>query len=233
MNRQEFMTSLESLLVDIPALEREEALKFYNDYFDDAGPDNESSIIRSLGTPEKVAKTIKEDMGKNSFADGYEEEKVEKGKEMVEYQYEQPHPEYRENPVKEEKKSSKAVWVSLLCICAFPFVILFDLLVIILEIVLLAVVVSLIAAVLAIVAAISAVFASVFIVALVCFVLGIMCLPFSITVGAILIGVGLLCAAVGCLFLMFDVVLCGYVIPACFKGIAWLFKKCFKRKKKH
>ena len=39
--------------------EREEAIQYYNDYFDDAGAENESGVIASLGTPEELARTIK------------------------------------------------------------------------------------------------------------------------------------------------------------------------------
>ena len=37
MNRIEFMKQLEKLLGDISESERQEALDFYNNYFDDAG----------------------------------------------------------------------------------------------------------------------------------------------------------------------------------------------------
>ena len=59
MNRAEFMSRLASLLQDVPLAEREEALQYYNDYFDDAGEGNEESTIASLGSPEEIAKSIK------------------------------------------------------------------------------------------------------------------------------------------------------------------------------
>ena len=59
MNRAEFMSRLSSLLQDVPLAEREEALQYYNDYFDDAGEGNEESTIASLGSPEEIAKSIK------------------------------------------------------------------------------------------------------------------------------------------------------------------------------
>ena len=37
MNRTEFMSQLEILLRNVSDGEREEALQYYNDYFDDAG----------------------------------------------------------------------------------------------------------------------------------------------------------------------------------------------------
>ena len=65
MNRKEFLAQLERLLWDIPVQEREEALEFYNSYFDDAGAENESSVIQELGSPGKVAAIIKADLGES------------------------------------------------------------------------------------------------------------------------------------------------------------------------
>lgn len=59
MSRVEFMKELTALLLDIPEDEKEEALQYYEDYFEDAGIENEESVIKELGTPEKVAKIIK------------------------------------------------------------------------------------------------------------------------------------------------------------------------------
>lgn len=59
MNRAEFMRRLAELLSDVPPTERDEALQYYNDYFDDAGTENESGVIASLGMPEELAKAIK------------------------------------------------------------------------------------------------------------------------------------------------------------------------------
>lgn len=59
MTRAEFMRRLEELLSDVSLAEREEAIQYYNDYFDDAGAENEQSVIASLGSPELLARTIK------------------------------------------------------------------------------------------------------------------------------------------------------------------------------
>lgn len=59
MNRAEYMAQLARLLGDVPKAEREEALQYYNDYFDDAGVEEESGVIASLGSPEELARTIK------------------------------------------------------------------------------------------------------------------------------------------------------------------------------
>ncbi len=59
MNRADFMKELTELLADVSPTEREEAIQYYNDYFDDAGAENEQSVIASLGSPAQLAKTIK------------------------------------------------------------------------------------------------------------------------------------------------------------------------------
>lgn len=66
MNRQEFMRQLESLLSEIPASEREDALAYYNNYFDEAGAENEARVIMELGSPEAVAKNIIADVQQES-----------------------------------------------------------------------------------------------------------------------------------------------------------------------
>lgn len=66
MKRGEFMMRLAVLLSDIPDEEKTDALKFYNNYFDDAGPENEENVIAELGSPEKVARSIKESIGQDT-----------------------------------------------------------------------------------------------------------------------------------------------------------------------
>lgn len=59
MSYEEFMRELDSLLVGVPAEEREEALQYYSDYFADAGKENEEQVLKELGGPAKVAALIK------------------------------------------------------------------------------------------------------------------------------------------------------------------------------
>lgn len=65
MSRWEFMRQLEELLADIPPGEREEALQYYNDYFNDAGGKNEQEVIKALGTPKQVAQIVKDGISGN------------------------------------------------------------------------------------------------------------------------------------------------------------------------
>lgn len=78
MNRQEFLRQLESLLMNIPANERADALAYYNDYFNEAGIENEQSVIQELGSPQKVAQSIIDDVRNSEYREndqmhGYEE----------------------------------------------------------------------------------------------------------------------------------------------------------------
>lgn len=83
MNRTEFMRQLQSLLKDISESEREEALAYYNSYFDDAGEENESKVIQELGSPGKLAAIIKSDLegGSEDYAEyteqGYQDSRTE------------------------------------------------------------------------------------------------------------------------------------------------------------
>lgn len=74
MNRAKFMKRLQALLSDLEESERVEALSYYEEYFDDAGAENEQELIKSLGSPEKVAKSIKEGL---NDSDGKEDDRNE------------------------------------------------------------------------------------------------------------------------------------------------------------
>lgn len=59
MNRAEFLRRLEQALRGMPEDERRRAMEYYENYFDEAGPENEADVIRTLGAPEKVAADIR------------------------------------------------------------------------------------------------------------------------------------------------------------------------------
>ncbi len=59
MNRAEFMERLQGLLEDIPQEEREDAIQYYNDYLDDTGAENENAALAALGSPERIADSIR------------------------------------------------------------------------------------------------------------------------------------------------------------------------------
>lgn len=63
MTRTEFMQQLNEALQDLSVEEREDALSYYNEYFDEAGPENEAEVIEDLGGAQKVANIIRANLG--------------------------------------------------------------------------------------------------------------------------------------------------------------------------
>lgn len=58
MTREEYLAELESDLVSLPKEERDMAVSFYSEYFDEAGPENEQAVIEDLGKPYALARSI-------------------------------------------------------------------------------------------------------------------------------------------------------------------------------
>lgn len=213
MNKIEFMRQLDVLLVGLPIHEREEALQYYEDYFADAGEENEQSVIEALGTPKKVAENIKRDLSQSRGFEEYEPQKVESGKEMVEY-----HPEIEavKEPVKAEKSSGLSggmiALIIVLCILASPVLI-----------GILGAVIGIGAAWIGLIVAFGAVAISLVVVSIVLVVIGIVGIMQNPLAGIGVIGTGLLLAAVGILFLMLCVLL-AWGIPALIGAIVGLFR---------
>ena len=119
MRKKEFLEQLERLLWDIPEQERKEALEFYENYFDDAGEENEATVIQELGSPGKVAATIKADLDENGSEHGeyretgYTDERFE----------EKNMPDIQSERVEQKPKRSSLSWalILLLAIITVPF----------------------------------------------------------------------------------------------------------------
>ena len=81
MRKEEFFRQLEYLLQDIPDAELDEAMTYYRDYLEEAGPENEEAVLREFGSPERIASIIRSDLNGNledggSFTEkGYEDER--------------------------------------------------------------------------------------------------------------------------------------------------------------
>lgn len=106
MNKKEYMRELEFLLQDLPYNEVRDALDYYYDYFDAAGKENESKVIAELGSPEKVAATIKSELKGTFFED------LEYGESGInQQQYEEFHEVIEnENINQQEEKSHTFQW---------------------------------------------------------------------------------------------------------------------------
>lgn len=223
MSRWEYMRQLEELLSDIPPSEREEALQYYNDYINDGGKENEAEILESLGTPARVAATIKEGL------DGTGGEFTEKGfrgaadrTDNTIARYQQPaSPQQEREPEKKEGLSGGVVaLIVFLCIIFSPAILglgfsLFALLLSVFFVMFLLVVVFAGTSILLIAAAILS------------FVIGVAEVVYSPLSGLAWIAAALVTAGVGILFLLLTTTLVGKVIPAMVRGISTLLNRMF------
>ena len=224
MNQEIFLRQLESLLADIPEDERREAMEYYRCYFEDAGEENEESVLNELGSPEQVAQTIKADLAgeikDGGFTEkGYEEfsekdvpgtkEQIYEDEQKAEQQsasYSEPYDyqEYHQEHTKDKKKygaiSTPLRIIAIVCM---------SIAVVVVVAAVIAVAVGLVAAVIAIAAS------------------GFGC--FGVTVasflsGAPAVGLGSLCGgfmllAVFFLLLLATVAFCAKALPAAIRGI--------------
>lgn len=74
MNREEYLKRLSFLLKDLPKEEIEDAIAYYEDYFEEAGEEKEEQVIKELGSPEKIAKMIRDSVQENQASSEYTEE---------------------------------------------------------------------------------------------------------------------------------------------------------------
>lgn len=58
MTKYDYLTKLKHYLQPLPIKERNAAMKYYEKYFDDAGPENERYVIMNLGSPHQLADKI-------------------------------------------------------------------------------------------------------------------------------------------------------------------------------
>lgn len=61
MSKKEFMEELAVLLKELPVEEREEAIYYYESYFEEAGADQEQVVLEELGSAERIASQILRD----------------------------------------------------------------------------------------------------------------------------------------------------------------------------
>lgn len=223
MTRAAFMEKLKELLSDLSESEREEVLTYYEEYFEDAGEENEQAVIESLGSPKKVARIIKEglkdsqgeqgEFTEHGFSGYDQEEKEELGQ-----------PEGKKSFLRKRSGLSGG-WLLLLVILAvFAFPILIP------------VASAVIAVIFAIIIAIAAVLFAVLIagIALViaagCLLLGGIAMLFHAAgTGVLLLGLGLVSGGIGILLTILGVMIVGKVVPVVIRWIVKVLQKLFKK----
>lgn len=221
MNRVEFMGQLERLLWDIPESDRQDAIAYYNDYFDEAGADNEAQLIQKLGSPGKVAATIKADLHTAGNEQGeYTERGYYDGGET-----ENQNPLVKRTDEERRSKHSKRVIGTLLVI-----------LIVFASPILLGVgggllggLLGLIAAVIGVVVAVAVCGIALPIAGIACIVFGIFRIAFSPAEGLATTGVGSVLLALGILVVILFVWITFKWVPALFRGCVNLCQRLFHR----
>ena len=250
MSRWEFMRQLEELLFDISPNEREEALQYYNDYFNDAGRENEKEVIKALGSPQQVARIVKDGLNENAcqgeFTEtGFTSTKASPQNAIIKRQQETSGKENRaereahdgrvnsgeanevgseHNSTVSEKKETMPTWAVVLiviaCILLSP-----------------AIVAAVFAAGGTLLGIISAIFGVIlgfgvatiifYVVAAALFVAGVGCILVHPAAGIGLLGGGCICMALGILSMLLVGFLAGKCVPGICQGIAYIFRKLF------
>ena len=231
MSRWEFMRRLEELLSDISPSEREEALQYYNDYINDAGRENEAEAIRSLGSPEQVAKSIKEGLGLGETTNtGYTECAYESDTYSSDTYSGDTYTSGTNTQQGVEndspKKDKLPVWAIVLivigCILLSPAI---------LGLLggILGGITGIIGAIFGIIVGVGATAIALVIAGIALIIAGFGTIIVHPLVFVGLLGAGLICIALGILLTMLEVFLCGICIPEGVKGIIYLYKKYVKK----
>ena len=223
MNRIEFMTELERLLKEIPEEERKEAMQYYEDYFADAGLENEQHIISELESPKKVAQTIKaglwgkEEENSEYRETGYTDTRFEEKETPANRAYRE------ESKPRKDSSLLKILLIIAIAVCTLPIIL------------------PLALAGLALIFAI-AVSGFVFLGALVLLAVIVMICGFCVTICGILemfhfpalalvvMGGGLLAFVLGLVATVLMVKACMIVFPMLFRGLVNIFRKFVHRK---
>ena len=92
MNKQQYMEQLKKRLRRLPEEDFERAVEYFEEYFAEAGVENEGKAIEDLGSPREAANQIIRDMALD----------------------------YSEEPVKDVKTGFHGLWVAFLALCAAP-----------------------------------------------------------------------------------------------------------------
>ncbi len=223
MNRTDFMNQLESLLQNISPAEREEALQYYNEYFNDAGEENEQDVIEALGNPAKVAENIKRDLYGSGYGDSVFQKSVANDRAMIQYQ-QNAGTENAANKKENSMSTGLIVLIVILCVLASPIILSVAMCIF-------SVLFGLLVTWFALIFSVGVIALSLILVMISLAIVGIRCMFADVLVGIALLGSGLLCGGLGILFLMLTVAMAGIATPAICKGIASLFRSIFRKNK--
>lgn len=207
MTKNEYLAELKACLGGLPAEERDSALRYYEEFFEDAGEENAEDVIIQLGSPKALAESI---ISEQNFSEEASAEYIPVTAEPV----------CASEPKKND--STKTVLIILLCVLFSPVILGLGGGAV-------GIIVGIIAAILGIVLAFGATALALAVTGLVLFGLGVTSLPALPWEGIALVGSSLIVLAVAMGFLLLFVLMCGKLIPAMVRGTVNLFRRLFVR----
>lgn len=226
MNRIQYMTELASYLQDIPEAERKDAMQYYNDYFDEAGEENEEQVIAEFGSPAKVAENIKADL-KGKDGSDYQEYR-ETG--YADTRFEENEPPAQRTYGRQESQTPprssnllKIILIIAIAIVALPVVVP-------LALGIAGVVIGVVATIFMAFVALVIASISILISGIVIIGVGIVAIIPELAAGLALIGSGLIVTVLGLIATVASVKLCIVVFPGIIRGLVWICRRPFQRK---
>lgn len=211
MTRNEYMEQLKRYLRRLPKEDYENAVEYFSEYFDEAGPENEQQMMKDLGDPKEAAREVLLNLLEESVENGSAEEasRTETVKTFSE----------KALPEKKKRSPGKIILLAFLVICASPVSI--------------ALLIAGLAVLAAVVLVIAAVIFSLAVTSIATIAGGIMVVGFgatlvmrSLAAACMMVGGGFLLAGAGILFGVLTVYICKW----CATGIGRLVNR-FVRKK--
>lgn len=240
MKKQEFFNELEYLLQDIPEEEKRDAIDYYMDYLEEAGPENEEAVLQEFESPERIAAIIRTDLigvmgeGGEFTENGYEDRRFERRSlPVVRGKTENPYSKgsyakrrQMETEQKKENKIIKYLLIGLLILIALPFG--------------LAGLLGIFSGVLGLGSAFLALVIVLAVLTFVAFLGGITLLVYGITqvgvelwFGMLNIGLGMVFTGAGCLLFLCSFLFYVRFLPWAVRSLISLVKNLFGSKEKH
>lgn len=210
MTRREYISSLTGLLSQLDENERRDAVSYYEDYFDEAGLNDDDEVMESVDSPEFVAKNILDGITKATEDQGV----------FTEEGYKTSEKEVRnEVAVRKERREKRGLIIIAVILAIFASPILIP------------ICGSVFGVLIAILSALFAIFFGVFVAGIACIVAGIVATVIGIVAGvghpftmAAVAGVGLLVVAFGALLTICGVLIATKLLPLAVDTIQDLWK---------
>lgn len=211
MTKQEFLEELKNLLKDIPKTERDSAVQYYEEYFEEAGIGDYERIPEDMETPEVIAKNIRASLENEASVEEEYFRKTENNMQTVQS--------------KSKMDNSKIILLIILAVFSFPLwgSVLLSLF---------GVLVGIVAAILGIVIAIVAVMVSFLVAGIAIAVVGAVKIVISPVAGVTAMGVGMLMFGLGLLLLLLVIWSFSVMLPALFREIKKLIQRICGRREK-